>query len=91
MHIQVMGEASNLVVNKNGDQLASFYHCAKCEDLLSVGCVFRGQLRGAVNALLLDQKELLGARIPIQPRLLSADEKLDRWSKLWGNLEGVPP
>jgi hypothetical protein len=91
MLIQLTGDEGDLVVNKNGDQLAGFYHCAKCEDLLSVGCVIRGQLRGAVNALLLDQKELLGARIPIQPRLLSADEKLDRWSKLWGNLEGVPP
>ena len=89
MRIRLMGDASNLVVNKNGDELASFYHCAHCGDMLSVGCVIHGQLRGAVNSLLLDQQELLGASVPIQPRLLSVDEKLERWSKLWGSLEGV--
>jgi len=89
MRIRLKGDAGNLVVNKNGDELASFYHCANCGDMLSVGCVIDGQLRGAVNALLLDEQELLGASVPIQPRLLSADEKLNRWSKLWGNLEGL--
>ena len=89
MLIRLVGEAGDLVVNTNGDQLASFYHCASCGEMLAVGCVIRGQMRGAVNSLLLDQKELLGASMPIQPRLLSAAEKLGRWSKLWGSLEGV--
>ena len=89
MLIRLIGEAGDLVVNTNGDQLASFYHCANCREMLAVGCMIHGQMRGAVNSLLLDQKELLGASMPIQPRLLSADEKLDRWSKLWGSLEGV--
>jgi hypothetical protein len=89
MLIQLTGHVDNLAVNRNGDQLASFYLCAICGDMLSVGCMIDGQLRGAVNSLLLDQKDLLGAHIQIQPRLLSSNEKLSRWSKLWGSLEGV--
>jgi hypothetical protein len=89
MHIRLLGNASDLVVHKNGDELASFYHCVHCGEMLAVGCVIAGQSRGAANALLLDQKALLGATVQIQPRLLSADEKLIRWSRLWGRLEGV--
>jgi hypothetical protein len=55
-------------------------------DLLAVGREIDGQLRGAVNSLLLEQNASLGPNVPIRPRLLSASEKLERWSKLWGKL-----
>jgi len=89
MFIYVTGDPSSLIVNTNGDQLAKFYHCAGCGEMLAVGCVIGNRLRGAVNSLLLEKKALLGASVPIQPRFLSADEKRKRWSKLWGCLEGV--
>jgi hypothetical protein len=89
MIIELMGAHGNLNVQRNGDRLASFYHCIHCGDLLAVGCTIDDRLRGAVNALLLDQKGSLGESTKIQPRLLSSTEKLSRWGKLWGNLRGV--
>lgn len=78
-----------ITINQNGDQLANFYYCDSCGDLLAVGCNLNGQLRGAVNPNLLRNANQLGKPVQIQPRLLSSDEKLDRWGKLWGVLNGV--
>ena len=78
-----------LTINKNGDQLADFYYCNYCGDLLVVACNLNGQLRGAVNANLLLEANQLGKPHVIQPRLLSAKEKRERWGSLWGVLSGV--
>jgi hypothetical protein len=86
MVIELLGKVEHLVTNKNGDQLASFYHCSSCGDLLAVGCEIDGQLRGAVNALLLDQRASLGTPVQIQPKFLPSAEKLSRWKTLWGKL-----
>ena len=86
MRAEIHTDTGDLTIHTNGDGLASFYHCATCEALLAVGRVFDGQLRGAVNALLLEHREALGEALPIQPRLLSAEEKLARWAGLWGTL-----
>jgi hypothetical protein len=53
---------------------------------LAVGCEIQGRLRGAVNAILLEQRAELGEHVIIRPRLLAADEKLARWESLWGEL-----
>jgi hypothetical protein len=79
----------DITINQNGDQLANFYYCHNCGDLLAVGCNLNGQLRGAVNPNLLRNANQLGKPIQIQPRLLSSDEKLDRWDKIWGVLNGI--
>jgi len=87
MAINLVG--GEITINKNGDQLANFYYCDRCGDLLAVGCNLNGQLRGAVNANLLRNAHQLGKPIKIQPHLLNTSEKLDRWGKLWGVLNGV--
>jgi len=87
MKVDLVGDEFTII--KNGDQLASFYYCDSCGDLLAVGRTFNNQLRGAVNASLLRDSGQLGKVIEIQPRLLSADEKLDRWGKLWGQVNGI--
>lgn len=84
MRVNLVG--GEITINKNGDQLANFYYCDSCGDLLAVGRDFNNQLRGAVNANLLCDSGQLGQVIAVQPRLLSADEKLDRWETLWGQL-----
>jgi hypothetical protein len=84
MRVNLVG--GEITINKNGDQLANFYYCDSCGDLLAVGRDFNNQLRGAVNANLLYDSGQLGQVIAVQPRLLSADEKLDRWETLWGQL-----
>ena len=80
---------SGVSIEQNGDRLANFYHCKGCKALLAVGRDINGQLRGAVNANLLQDMNKLGPPIHIQPRLLSANEKLERWNQLWGLLSGL--
>lgn len=73
-------------VRKNGDQLASFFHCSNCNNLLAVGRHFSDGCKGAVNSHLLLDRSQLGQPVAIKPRLLSAEEKLARWGSLWGCL-----
>jgi hypothetical protein len=87
MKIEFLG--GEALINHNGDQLANFYYCDCCSDFLAVGCDIKGQQRGAVNSNLLHSSCKLGKPIIIQPRLLNSNEKLDRWGKLWGVLNGI--
>ncbi len=87
MSIEFVGGKTSIM--QNGDQLANFYYCSYCGDFLAVGCNLNGQQRGAVNSNLLHDFNQLGKPIQIHPQLLSSAEKLDRWSKLWGILNGV--
>lgn len=87
MSVDFVGEGVS--IEQNGDRLANFFHCEGCKALLVVGRDIDGQLRGAVNANLLQDKNKLGPPVQIQPRLLSANEKLERWNKLWGLLSGL--
>jgi hypothetical protein len=87
MIIEFVGGETSII--QNGDQLANFYYCNYCGDFLAVGCNLNGQLHGAVNSNLLHSSNQLGKPIKIQPWLLNSDEKLDRWGKLWGVLNGV--
>jgi hypothetical protein len=87
MVIELQGHGDNVDIDTNGDRLARFYRCGTCGDLLAVGCEIDGELRGAVNSEMLDQKDGFGEAVRIQPRLLSANEKLVRWGKLWGRLK----
>ena len=87
MTIEFVGGETSII--QNGDQLANFYCCDYCGNFLAVGSNLNGQLRGAVNSNLLHSSSQLGKPIKIQPCLLSSDEKLDRWSKLWGVLHGI--
>lgn len=87
MLINLLG--GEVTINQNGDKLANFYYCSRCCDLLVVGCILNGQLRGAVNASLLSDSGQLGKAVKVQPRLLSASEKLNRWESLWGVINGL--
>lgn len=87
MKVDFIGDS--ISIRQNGDRLANFYHCGFCNQLLAVGCNIDDQLRGAVNSDLLYEAKQLGAPVQIQPRLLSADEKIERWSDLWGVFSGL--
>lgn len=87
MKIALVGEA--LTIHQNGDRLAQFYRCHNCNDLLAVGRRINGVLRGAVNARLLGSLSQFGEATQVQPRLLTSDEKQQRWATLWGVLSGV--
>ena len=70
---------SNLNFSQQGTKLAEFLFCASCEQLLGV----RWNQCGSVNAQVLVDKELFGKNIPISPKMLSAEQKVDRWEELW--------
>ena len=76
-------------INQNGDQLANFYYCIGCGDLLAVGHNINGVLRGAVNSQLLEDVDEFGEPVQNQPRFLKSSEKLESWEGLWGVLNCV--
>ncbi|HKY39669.1 MAG TPA: hypothetical protein VJN18_27215 [Polyangiaceae bacterium] len=86
MVCRLSSRRENLVVDTNGDGLASFYRCGRCDQLLAVGREINGVLRGAGNAQLLADRSLLAEATAIRPRLLAAAQKLARWNELWGTL-----
>lgn len=84
--VTILSLEGEFITKRNGSGQAEFYQCRGCNQLLAVGTVISGQSKGALNANLLDHREELGTPIAIQPRLLSSNEKVDRWSRIWGIL-----
>jgi len=87
MEIELTG--GKFTFDQNGDRLAKFYRCKSCGYLLAVGCFIEDVSRGAVSASLFDESYRFGEPIQIQPWLLSSKERLERWGKLWGFLDGI--
>ena len=85
LNISIVKEGGGLQTRKNGSEQASFLHCKRCDQLLAVGVNIDGKYRGAVNAFLFQDINFSEA-IPVQPRLLSQEEKIKRWNEIWGNL-----
>jgi hypothetical protein len=79
-----------LTIRQNGDQFANFYYCKGCGQFLAVGCYLNDHLRGAINHSLLEHANQFNSPIYIQPRLLTAEQKLERWAELWGELKVLP-
>ena len=90
LNISIVKENTGLHVRKNGSEQASFFHCKSCDQLLAVGANIEGRFRGAVNAFLFKTINFSEA-LPIQPRLLSQAEKIQRWKEIWGNLHVQQP
>jgi len=86
MVISICSGESGLQLNYNGSGQAAFYHCKRCDLLVAVGATIAGQLRGAVNVYLLQDRDQFAQPIAIQPRLLSPSEKMERWAKIWATL-----
>lgn len=85
--IEVSTASSNgLISRRNGDFLVDFYHCKSCDDLIVVGKEIEGSFLGALNSALLEDCSELGEIVPVQPRLLSPEEKVERWKGVWSKL-----
>ncbi len=80
----------DIEVLTQGSGRARFLQCASCHDLIAATFGPRKSLRGAVNATLLEAAGELPAAQVVSPKQLSADEKEERWKRLWMNvrLEG---
>ena len=66
-----------------GSEQANFLSCSNCNTLVGVVCSFDTGLKGAVNATLLTKEYQLQSPVTVSPKLLSPDEKLERWEGIW--------
>ena len=82
-------DGGKAIFDQNGDRQAKFYRCEKCNELLAVGCIIEGKLRGAVNSNLFCDTYAFSDPLQIQPWKLTSIQRMERWSKLWGLLSGV--
>ena len=85
--ITISSQEGGFTKRSNGSDQAVFYHCSGCNQMVAVGAEIAGQLKGALNAHMLDCQEHLGEAIAVQPKLLAPHEKLERWSSIWGALK----
>lgn len=76
-------DATHSVAYRQGNELAEMLLCTRCGVL--VGALYRCDERvyAAVNAKVIEAPAEFGTEQSVSPRLLSADEKVDRWKKLW--------
>jgi hypothetical protein len=68
---------------KQGSEQAKFLYCPTCGDLVCVVCSIEGQWRGAINIAISPVFSELQNAVLVSPRLLSAQEKIDRWNFTW--------
>lgn len=80
--IQAIDEES-LGRYQQGTDLTDFLVCTACGVLVGVIADLEGMLLGAVNARCLDDWKSFGQGTVVSPRLLSTDEKINRWKSVW--------
>ncbi|TLY49012.1 MAG: aldehyde-activating protein [Gammaproteobacteria bacterium] len=68
---------------QQGSNNADFLVCGCCGVLVAVVFEHLSRLYGAVNAGCLDGKARLAEAVPASPQMLSADDKISRWIRLW--------
>lgn len=81
-----IGSVAPLSEQQQGSEQAKFLTCSSCGDVIAATCTFNGQLKGAINATLLEKREALGTSETASPKLLPPQEKKLRWEHLWMNL-----
>lgn len=86
LRIEITTGIDNLEQETNGSGQATFFHCKSCGQLIVVGAKLSENWRGAVNCFLFNSCVSFKDAVAIQPRLLSPDEKVKRWSAIWGSL-----
>jgi len=80
---------NELVIHQHGSNQAGFLECENCNNVVAVVYDCDGEKKGAVNASLLSGVELMKPTEIVSPKLLSAEEKVNRWRKLWLDVELV--
>lgn len=78
---------SDLQVLQQGSMQASFLACRECNLIIAVTIQTELSYIGALNSEILEAKALLLPPTVASPKLLSADEKLARWQKVWAPIK----
>ncbi|HEY0505672.1 MAG TPA: aldehyde-activating protein [Lysobacter sp.] len=68
---------------RQGSGQAEFLACPHCAVLVMVTAQMDGRGYGAINARTLEETAGLVAAQPASPQALAADQKVERWSRLW--------
>jgi len=68
---------------QQGSNNADFLVCGSCGVLVAVVFEHLSRLYGAANAGCLDGRIPLADAVPSSPQMLSADDKISRWIRLW--------
>jgi hypothetical protein len=76
-------EPSHLMRYRQGSGNAEMLLCQHCGVLVAVVHDEGETLYGAVNATCLANRSAFALPIVVSPAKLSAEEKIDRWKKLW--------
>lgn len=74
---------STLIRKQQGSDQAEFLVCNDCDTLIAAVYSKEHSLIGALNYSTLDSKDLFNSPQSASPKLLAAGEKLERWKKLW--------
>lgn len=68
---------------RQGSEQAEFLACSHCHTIVAV-CYREAEICvGAINAALLKPRSLFAEAVTVQPKLLAADTKTERWKQLW--------
>jgi hypothetical protein len=68
---------------QQGSAQAEFLACSHCHTVVAV-CYRKAEISvGAINASLLQPRSQFAEAVTVQPRLLAADTKTERWKQLW--------
>jgi len=81
--LDVVVSTDGLRKYRQGSQTAEFLLCNRCGVLVVVTFEHASCVYGAVNARCLDANIRLGNPAPVSPQVLTPEERVERWSRLW--------
>ena len=84
--ILIINNKGELGELRQGSELASFWCCQSCNDIVAVTFNHSDQFKGALNANLLFDKEKLKCAVKVTPKILSDEQKIERWNEVWLNV-----
>jgi hypothetical protein len=72
---------------RQGSGNAECLFCGRCGVLAGMVCRIDGRLRGTLNSRTLDEMAAFGDPARVSPKMLSVEEKMERWRQMWfGNV-----
>ncbi|KRA21296.1 GFA family protein [Lysobacter sp. Root604] len=78
-----VADAQALLSYRQGSEAALFRLCGRCGVLVAVTYEQDGRMYAAVNAGCLDERDAFAPAVGASPQLLSREQKIGRWTRLW--------
>jgi hypothetical protein len=68
---------------RQGSGIAECIICRNCRVLVGVVYEDNGQLYAAINSKVIDANPDFAEEVPVSPKILPDDKKIERWKDLW--------